>query len=246
MAANRSWDTPMPVTHQDKNPTKPKKRATGDSTTALADEIQTSRARKKSRKRPIEDPPALRGSQAHRTRREQHKRTVEEAVPRLRDALTSSAETFHVTVAEAGKVTMEVPREALAVLMQTMALISSGRAVEVIAKSTELSTIQAAKALGVSRPHLVKLLDKGAIDFRMVGTHRRVDGASLEGYQRREQSAQAQRRQAAVASAIGSTEAEGLHVSADTTADLDAYAHGELDAAALRARTLARYTRQGR
>lgn len=175
---------------------------------------------------------------------QEQKRFVEEAVPRLRDALTSRAETFHITVAEAGKGTIEVPREALAALMETMALIASGRDVEVIAKNMELSTIQAAKALGVSRPHLVKLLDKGAIDFRMVGTHRRVDVASLEGYQRREQNELTQRRQAAVASAIGSTEAEGLHVSADTTADLDAYAHGELDAAALRARTRARYTRK--
>jgi excisionase family DNA binding protein len=234
----------MPVTHQEQKPIKQKKHATGDITTTSAYEIPTSRTRKKLRKRPTEDPLALRGAQAQRTRNEQRKRTVEEAVPCLRDALTGSAEMFHVTVAEAGKVTMEVPREALAVLMETMALIASGSAVEVIARSVELSTIQAAKALGVSRPHLVKLLDKGAIEYRMVGTHRRVDVASLEGYQRREQNEQAQRRQTAVASAIGSTEAEGLRVSADTTADLDAYARGELDAAALRARTLARYTRK--
>ncbi|WP_051715505.1 antitoxin VbhA family protein [Streptomyces bikiniensis] len=235
----------MPVTHQDQKPAKQRKRPTGDSTTTFGSETETSRTRKKAlRKRPTENPSSLRGTQAQRTRKEQRKRSVEEAVPRLRDALTSSAETFHITLAEAGEVTMEVPREALAVLVETMALINSGRAVEVIAKSTELSTIQAAKALGVSRPHLVKLLDKGLIEFRMVGTHRRVDVASLEGYRRREQNEQARRRQAAVASAIGSTEAEGLSITADTTADLDAYARGELDAAALRARTLARYTRK--
>ncbi|GJF28032.1 hypothetical protein KNE206_07320 [Kitasatospora sp. NE20-6] len=234
----------MPVTHQEQKSAKGAKHVVDDSTTAFVHEVKGSPTRRKLRKRPVEGLPALRGAQAQRTRQEQRKRTVEEAVPCLRDALTSRAETFHVTVAEAGKVTMEVPREALAVLMETMALIASGRAVEVIAKNLELSTIQAAKALGVSRPHLVKLLDKGAIDFRMVGTHRRVDVASLEVYQRREQKDQARRRQAAVASAIGSTEAEGLRVGAGTTADLDAYAHGELDAAALRARTLARYTRK--
>ncbi|QNE77747.1 hypothetical protein F0344_26940 [Streptomyces finlayi] len=234
----------MPVTDQEQKPAKQKKHPTDDSTTTLSYEVDSHTRKKVPRKRPTENPSALRGTQAQRTRKKQRKRSVEEAVPCLRDALTSSAETFHITVAEAGKVTMEVPREALAVLMETMALITSGRAVEVIAKSMELSTIQAAKSLGVSRPHLVKLLDKGVIDFRMVGTHRRVDVASLEGYRRREQNEQAQRRQAAVASAIGSTEAEGLRVSADTTAGLDAYARGELDAAALRARTLARYTRK--
>ncbi|QNP63052.1 excisionase family DNA-binding protein [Streptomyces genisteinicus] len=233
------------MTHQDQKSAKQKKHPTGGGTAAFSSEIETSRTRKKVlRKRPLENPPALRGTQAQRTRKEQRKRSVEEAVPCLRDALTSGAETFHITVAEAGKVTMEVPREALAVLMETMALITSGRAVEVVAKSTELSTIQAAKALGVSRPHLVKLLDKGLIEFRMVGTHRRVDVASMKDYQRRELNEQARRRQAAAASAIGSTEAEGLRVTADTTADLDAYARGELDAAALRARTLARYTRK--
>lgn len=234
----------MPTTRQEQKPIKQKRNPIGEGAAAFAFEIHTPRAKKKVRKRPVEDTPALRGAQAQRTRKEQRKRTTAEAVPCLRDALTSSAETFHVTVAEAGKVTMEVPREALAVLVETMALIASGRAVEVTAKSMELSTIQAAKALGVSRPHLVRLLDKGVIDFRMVGTHRRVDVASLEDYQRREQNEQAQRRRAAVASAIGSTEAEGLHVSKDTTSDLDAYARGELDTAALRARTLARYTRE--
>ncbi|WP_161790140.1 excisionase family DNA-binding protein [Streptacidiphilus carbonis] len=231
------------MTHQEQKPIKQKRQPNGE-TVGIAHEPQTSRAKKKTRKRPAEDLLPLRGPQVQRARKEQRKRTTEEAVPCLRDALTSSAETFHVTVAEAGKVTMEVPREALAVLVETMALIASGRAVEVIAKSMELSTIQAAKTLGVSRPHLVKLLDKGVIEFRRVGTHRRVDVASLEEYQRREQNEQAQRRRAAVASAVRSTEVEGLRVSADTTADLNAYARGELDAAALRARALARHTRE--
>jgi excisionase family DNA binding protein len=219
----------MPATHKEQKPIKQKKDAI---------------AKKKGRKRPVEDPLALRGTQAQRARKEQRKRTAEEAVPCLRDALTGSVETFHVTVAEAGKVTLEVPREALAILMETMAHITSGRAVEIIAKGMELSTIKAAERLGVSRPHLVRLLDKGLIEFRMVGTHRRVDTASLEDYQRRELSEQIQRRRVAVASAIGSTEAEGLRVSADTTTDLNAYARGELNAEALRARALARYTRE--
>jgi excisionase family DNA binding protein len=199
---------------------------------------------KKPRKHPAKDtPPAVRGTQAQRARKEQRKRTPEEAVPALRGALTGGTDTFHVTVAEAGKVTLEVPREAMAILVETMAHIASGRMVKIIAEGMELSTIQAAKVLNVSRPHLVSLLDKGAIEYRMVGTHRRVDAASLEDYQRRTQREQVQRRRAAVASAIGSTHAEGLRVDADTTTDLDAFTRGDLDAETLRARALARYTR---
>lgn len=77
---------------------------------------------------------------------------------------------------------VEVPRSALAALAQVLDSFAHGEGVTVVPAQAELTTQQAADTLHVSRPFLIRLLEAGQIDYRTVGTHRRVKAASLIRY----------------------------------------------------------------
>lgn len=67
-----------------------------------------------------------------------------------------------------------IPRKALEFLGFILSSMAQGKAVSLIPSDSEVSTQQAADMLNVSRPHLVKLLEKGALPFKKVGSHRRI------------------------------------------------------------------------
>ena len=66
--------------------------------------------------------------------------------------------------------------------MSILLLILSGRGFQVIPYKAELTTQQAVDFLNVSRPFLIKLLEKEDIDFSTVGKHRRVKAEDLFAY----------------------------------------------------------------
>ena len=66
--------------------------------------------------------------------------------------------------------------------MQLLCYIGSGDAVTLLPIQQMLTTQQAADLLDVSRPYLIKLIEKGDIAHSMVGRHRRVKAEDVFAY----------------------------------------------------------------
>jgi 3,4-dihydroxy 2-butanone 4-phosphate synthase / GTP cyclohydrolase II len=78
----------------------------------------------------------------------------------------------HVAVGYAAPAAL--PGPAFDLLLEMLQQMARGNVVAITPIKAELTTQEAAQILGISRPHLVKLLEGGALPFRMVGKHRRV------------------------------------------------------------------------
>lgn len=106
---------------------------------------------------------------------------------------------------EGGEEPIELPACAVTVLLEALEAIAAGRAITVVPQSAEITTVQAADILNVSRPFLIKLLDEGRIPHRRVGTHRRIKLEDLLAYKRRDDA----ERQAVLSRLVSEAQEQG-------------------------------------
>ena len=101
-----------------------------------------------------------------------------------RFARTNRPLTLRVTDAEQEQ-PIELPAGAVSLLMDILEAMAAGRGITLIPENAELTTVQAAEILNVSRPFLIGLLESKAIPHHKVGKHRRVRMEDVMAYKDR-------------------------------------------------------------
>lgn len=80
---------------------------------------------------------------------------------------------------------IKLPVKALNFLSEILKAMSQGKPISIVPLATEVTTQSAAEILGCSRPHLVKLLEEGKIEYTKVGKHRRIKYEDVINYKRK-------------------------------------------------------------
>jgi excisionase family DNA binding protein len=78
--------------------------------------------------------------------------------------------------------TQSLPVSLYEFLVKLIADLCEGQSVAIVQNDAQLTTVEAARMLGVSRQFLVKVLERDEIPHHMVGTHRRVYVRDLLAY----------------------------------------------------------------
>ena len=76
-----------------------------------------------------------------------------------------------------------IPESVYRMFRNIVHMMASGQRISIMPHHCQLTTQEAAEILNVSRPFLIKLLEKGEIPYLKVGSHRRVIFQDLITYQ---------------------------------------------------------------
>jgi excisionase family DNA binding protein len=80
---------------------------------------------------------------------------------------------------------IQFPEPVFHLLTEIVRKMHRGQSVVILHENEELTTQASANQLGISRPHVVKLLENGEIPFHMAGSHRRVYLKDVLRYQKK-------------------------------------------------------------
>ena len=78
-----------------------------------------------------------------------------------------------------------LPNNVYSFLLRLLADLKAGHSVTILQSMHRLTTVEAAKELGVSRQYFIQLLERGEIPHEKVGTHRRVFVRDVLAYKAR-------------------------------------------------------------
>ncbi len=85
---------------------------------------------------------------------------------------------------------IKIPLNVLKLLAKILKETGKGIPISIVPIATELTTQAASELLGCSRPHLIKLLERGEIQFTKVGKHRRIRYEDVVKYKKEEKERQ--------------------------------------------------------
>lgn len=88
-------------------------------------------------------------------------------------AIKNKSNVVNITIQGSNEL-VSIPLKALKLLKSIIGSMAEGKSIALMPTDAEITTQQAAEILNVSRPHVIKLLEKGDIPFKKVGSHRRI------------------------------------------------------------------------
>ena len=121
-----------------------------------------------------------------KTKREDQ-RIAKTSFDKLRKAsqkLSQNGKSIEITLQDSHE-SFRLPGKALGLLSAIISNMAAGKSMAIILSDATVGTQEAANYLEVSRPYVVRLLEKDEIPFSKVGTHRRIKVSDLVAYQKK-------------------------------------------------------------
>ncbi len=90
-----------------------------------------------------------------------------------------------ISLGDEGSEKVELDKQSVDLLNHFFSLIATGDPLAIVPMTRQLTTQEAANILHVSRPYLIRLLEKGEIPYTRTGKHRRISLDDVMAFRRK-------------------------------------------------------------